>query len=440
MRQMTLFRSIFAAVLLATALLLAAFLIHSRRPNVEVAQPTAELVRASGKCASCHRDETPAIVAEYERSQHAKVGTTCLDCHQPVGDQVGTEHRGFMITSGVTALNCDQCHATQYREFLRSRHAAPAFAAVRGPEPFTDEQVAFAEQFHPGAVDRAPNDLAILEGEAAIASGCEACHSIGRPNPDGSIGTCTACHSRHMASVELARTPRTCGQCHMGPDHSQIEIYEESKHGVLFAIQGDEMNLAAKPMELTVEDMPVPTCSTCHMSGLEGLSPTHDVTERLSYWLFAAVSEKRPTYLQGQQEMKSMCMNCHTEGHTESFYERAEEVVVATNEKVREAQAIMQGLRDEGLLTPEPYDETIEFTYFDFWHYFGRTTKHGAFMGGADLVQWHGNYELLYKLVELKEAAAELRAPGHRAGTGATPSPAAPLTTQPTGEADGEGS
>jgi hydroxylamine dehydrogenase len=409
---MTTFRSVFVAVVIGTALLAGAFLVNSWRPAVEVAQPTPDLVRATGKCASCHREETPAIVAEYERSRHAGEGVTCLDCHQPVGVQVGEEHRGFTITMGVTALNCDECHATQYRQFLRSRHAAPAFAAVRGAEPFTEEQVAFAEQYHPGAVERPANALASLEGESAIASGCEACHSIGRPNADGSIGTCTACHSRHTASVGLARTPRTCGQCHMGPDHSQIEIYEESKHGVIYHAQEDEMNLAADPVELSVEDMPVPTCSTCHMSGLEGLSSTHDVTERLSYWLFADISERRPTYLQGQQEMKAMCMNCHTEQHTEAFYENAEEVVVATNARVREALAIIDGLREDGLLTPEPFDEPIEFLYFDFWHYFGRTAKHGAFMGGADFVQWHGNYELLYKLVELKEAAEELRERG----------------------------
>jgi hypothetical protein len=31
-------------------------------------------------------------------------------------------------------------------------------------------------------------------------------------------------------------------------------------------------------------------------------------------------------------------------------------------------------------------------------------------MGGADFVQWHGNYELVSKLSELKHAAAELDA------------------------------
>jgi hypothetical protein len=30
-------------------------------------------------------------------------------------------------------------------------------------------------------------------------------------------------------------------------------------------------------------------------------------------------------------------------------------------------------------------------------------------MGGADFVQWHGNYELLSHLVELKAEAARIR-------------------------------
>jgi hypothetical protein len=59
------------------------------------------------------------------------------------------------------------------------------------------------------------------------------------------------------------------------------------------------------------------------------------------------------------------------------------------------------------------------------WHYDGRTAKHGAFMGGADFVQWHGAYELTSKLAELKSRAAEIErakgeSPGH-AGTGALP-------------------
>ena len=70
----------------------------------------------------------------------------------------------------------------------------------------------------------------------------------------------------------------------------------------------------------------------------------------------------------------------------------------------------MKSLREEGLLTETAFDEPVEFLYFDLWHYYGRTAKHGAFMGGADFVQWHGNYELLLKMTELKKIAGELRA------------------------------
>ena len=285
---------------------------------------------------------------------------------------------------------------------------------MRGAARLSADQIAFGERYHPGAVDRPPNVLAVLEGPAAIQTGCLGCHDIGTPNADGSIWSCTECHSRHSTSIALAREPQTCGQCHMGPDHSQLEIYNESKHGVLFNAQRASMNLGADPKQLTTADMPIPTCATCHMSGLDGLKVTHDTTERLSYWLFAEVSEQRPGYLSGQTEMQETCLKCHASTNVTRFYADAEAVVSATNDIVRETQELMADLRSEGLLTPEPFDEAIEFLHFDFWHYFGRTAKHGAFMGGADFVQWHGNYELLLKRTDLEEMADALRASGGR--------------------------
>jgi hypothetical protein len=242
-----------------------------------------------------------------------------------------------------------------------------------------------------------------------MASGCEQCHSVGKPNPDGTVGTCTACHTRHTSSVEIARLPRTCGQCHMGPDHSQIEIYEESKHGVMFNAQERLLNLSAEPKNLTTRDMFVPTCATCHMSGLNGIGITHDPSERLSYYLANAISEKRPNYAAAQAKMKQVCAQCHTPTIVDPVYERAEKTVQATNEKVSGAKALVDGLRNEGVLSGPPFSQPIDFVYFDFWHYDGRTAKHGAFMGGADFVQWHGNYPMLRKTAELKAMADELR-------------------------------
>lgn len=72
----------------------------------------------------------------------------------------------------------------------------------------------------------------------------------------------------------------------------------------------------------------------------------------------------------------------------------------------------MDRLYAGGKLTKTPFDEPIEYLYFDMWHYDGRTARHGAFMGGADFVQRHGAYQLTAKLTELRAAPLQnLRQP-----------------------------
>ncbi|MDE3063298.1 MAG: nitrate reductase [Acidobacteriota bacterium] len=403
------FRSVFIAVTVAFGLILGAFLVNRARPRVETEQPTSDYVLASGKCAECHARLQYSVVHEYEMSAHAKKGVNCLDCHQPGPGQKKLDHHGFVIATHLTAGNCRSCHEGIYQEFLRSRHAAPSWAAIYGEKGLSPEQVTFSEQYQPGGTKRPPHPFVTAEGSSAMASGCEQCHSIGKPNDDGTIGTCTECHARHTSSVALARLPSTCAQCHMGPDHSQIEIYNESRHGVMFAAQEKLLKLDANPKTLTTRDMFVPTCATCHMSGINGLKVTHDPSERLSWYLANAISTKRPNYLQAQTNMKQVCEQCHTAALIDRVYTQADQVVASTNAKVQSAQAIMDGLHKDGILTGPPFSNPIDFTYFDLWHYDGRTSKHGAFMGGADFVQWHGNYGLLQKTVELQHDADELR-------------------------------
>ncbi|MGA9069581.1 MAG: multiheme c-type cytochrome [Terracidiphilus sp.] len=403
------FRSVFIAVTVAFALILGAFLVNRARPKVETEQPTADFVRASGKCAECHARLQYSVVHEYEMSAHAKKGITCLDCHQPADGQQKKDHHGFVISTHLTAGNCRSCHEGIYQEFLHSRHAAPSWAAIYGEKGLSPEQVAFSEQYQPGGTKRPPHPFVNAEGGAAMISGCEQCHAVGKPNDDGTIGTCTNCHSRHTSSVALARRPSTCGQCHMGPDHSQIEIYDESKHGVMFAAQERLLKLDADPKTLSTRDMFVPTCATCHMSGINGLKVTHDPSDRLGWYLANPVSDRRPNYLRAQTNMKQVCTQCHTQALVDRVYSQAEQVVANTNVKVTDAKAIVDGLRKDGSLTGPPFSNPIDFTYFDLWHYDGRTSKHAAFMGGADFVQWHGNYGLLQKTVALKHDAEELR-------------------------------
>ncbi len=112
----------------------------------------------------------------------------------------------------------------------------------------------------------------------------------GRVDPDGSIGTCTACHDAHMFSIAQARHPWTCGRCHLGYDHPQIEIYEESAHGNIENAYGKYWNWEHLPWRVGV-DFIAPTCATCHMSTIAVVYPngtehivvkgTHDLEARL---------------------------------------------------------------------------------------------------------------------------------------------------------------
>jgi hypothetical protein len=403
------FRSVFLAVVIAFGLIIAAFLVNRARPQVQVEQPTAAMVEASGKCAECHARTQYSIVHEYEMSDHAKHGVTCLDCHQPAKGQKSIDHHGFVISAQMTSGNCRSCHENAYRQFLESGHAAPAWSAVHGKHGLSPEEIAFSEKHDPGGIANAPNPLALPEGHVAVTGGCNQCHSIGKPNSDGTIGSCIDCHSPHAASISLARMPSTCGQCHMGPDHSQMEIYTESKHGVMFAAYHNQLKMSVAPAKLTTRDMWIPTCATCHMSGLNGIGYTHNVTARLSWYLAAPITTRRPDYVTAQSRMKQVCSQCHTRATIDRVYKQAEEQVAVTNSRVQAAQQVMNGLQKQGLLAGPPFTHAIEFTYFNMWHYDARTSKHGAFMGGADFVQWHGNYELLHATMELKHEAAALR-------------------------------
>ena len=73
--------------------------------------------------------------------------------------------------------------------------------------------------------------------------------------------------------------------------------------------------------------------------------------------------------------------------------------------------------KQQGLLTAEPFDEPIDFTYFELWHHWGRTAKFGVWMQGPDYTQWHGVYELLSDLAELQGDGGDKLEAGQRRGS-----------------------
>jgi hydroxylamine dehydrogenase len=255
------------------------------------------------------------------------------------------------------------------------------------------------------APDSARNALYALEGPQVTEFACKACHSIGLPAADGSVGQCQKCHLRHEFSLEQVRKPDTCSNCHIGPDHPQWEIYQESPHGLMYLTNGSTWNWSAETGTLKVTDFPAPTCAICHMSGFGASGTTHDVGDRLTWFLFAQTSERRPAWQDNKTRMQTVCLQCHNSNFVQNYYAKADLAVDQVNKWIAESDAIMKPLNDKKLLTDVQFDVPIKFTYFETWHHWGRTTKFGTWMQGPDYTQWHGAYEVLHSLSELRQEA-----------------------------------
>ncbi|MBN2500966.1 MAG: hypothetical protein JXB38_09340 [Anaerolineales bacterium] len=368
------------------------------------------LAGSNDECVVCHERTTPGIVQQYGVSTMAAAEVSCRQCHEVARDYPGAvEHEGAFVLQSPTTAQCATCHETEVAQFNQSRHGLPAYIAYAGAQDLPPDHLALYESIPEGTFnpDRSRNDIYHLEGPDVTRFTCEVCHDIGKPAEDGSVGQCQKCHLRHEFSLEQVRKPETCNACHIGPDHPQYEIYVESPHGIAYATNSEHWNWDAEPGTLTVEDFPAPTCAVCHISGFGGTGTTHDVGDRLTWYLFAPVSERRPAWQDNQTRMQTVCGECHNDDYIDEFYEDGDLLVAAVNDWVLESREIIKPLQENGLMTDEPFDQPIDFTFFDLWHHWGRTTKFGAWMQGPDYSQWHGAYEVLRELAELQAIVDE---------------------------------
>jgi len=397
-------------VVLGFALIMLA--IGGSRASMPAAEQRVDaLANSTDQCVVCHRRTTPGIVSQYGHSTMAAAEVTCRDCHEVSADYPGAvEHEGTYVLNQPTTAMCQTCHTQEVAQFEQSRHGLPAYVAFAGSADLSPELLAQYESIPEGqfAPDRSRNALFAIEGPDLTPFACESCHNIGRPAADGSVGQCWKCHIRHEFSLEQARKPETCNACHIGPDHPQWEIYQESPHGIAYMTMGHTWNWEAEAGTLTVVDFPAPTCATCHFSGFGASGTTHDTGDRLTWFLAAPISERRPGWQDNMIRMQNVCLECHNQNFISSFYASADRATEAVNALVEEGNDIMNPLREAGLLTDAPFDQPIDFTYFELWHHWGRTAKFGIWMQGPDYTQWHGVYEMLSDLAELRELSAEL--------------------------------
>jgi len=354
---------------------------------------------AAGKCMTCHKDKSPGLYKQWYTSSHAEHGVTCINCHGAQrGDKDAFMHEGALIATLVTPKDCGNCHEKEAKEVQASYHATAGkildskdayLAHVAGGKPVA---VAGCENCHGGVVKIDAKSPNMLSKDSWPNAG------IGRINPDGSLGSCTPCHTRHAFSKKQARQPEACSKCHLGPDHPQKEVYEESKHGNAYYTHKDEMNLGADRWVVGVDYYEAPTCATCHMSATPTSAVTHDVGKRLSWTLRPPISKHKDNWKQKRENMEKVCVNCHGKSFADGHYYQFDALVRLYNEKfAKPATEIMKIVRSKKLMeNPAAFSNELEWAYWELWHHEGRRARHGAAMMGPDYTWWHGIYDVAH--------------------------------------------
>ncbi|MHC5082980.1 MAG: multiheme c-type cytochrome, partial [Planctomycetota bacterium] len=360
------------------------------------------------ECIDCHAKESVGIVADWADSRHAHINVTCLDCHAAGAADADVSKAHFEydktpVSTIVSPRDCSRCHPSEAAEYAKSKHAN-TMEIMWKLDPWMNDG---------------------MNNEIERVTGCQHCHGsvvkitdgkfdpgtwpnvgVGRVNPDGSLGSCSSCHTRHKFSVVEARKPEACGQCHLGPDHPQIEIFEESKHGAIYHAEGDDWKWDSAPGTWTPGvDYRTPTCSVCHMSEVNGVAASHDVTERLA-WETQAPLTVRPADFKPmpakndwkveRAKMEKVCLACHSPAWTKGHFDHFDKAVENYNENYfKPMKKLVDQLYAKKLLSKDKnLDEQLEYEFYELWHHEGRRARFGAAMMAPDYAWWHGFYEL----------------------------------------------
>ncbi len=352
------------------------------------------LSKESKACVECHLELNPGIVKPWQESKMGKANVGCYECHKAnKGEKDAFEHEGALISVIVSPKDCAQCHKKEVDEMTNSYHAK-ANKFTGSLDNVLGRLVTGEANFDLGCAQCHGSDVEV-EKNGRLSSGTWPNTGIGRLNPDGSNGSCIACHQRHHFSVKQAREPKTCGKCHQGPDHPQIEIYELSKHGIAYAAFKDEMNMGKSDWVLGKDYVQAPTCSTCHMGKTRELANTHDVGARISWTLRPKVSKKLANWEKKRADMQKVCSECHQENWINGFYLQFDRYVNLYNDKfAKPAMSIMGFLKKEKITDATPFNEQVEIDFWHLWHHEGRRGRHGAAMHAPDWSHWHGIYEV----------------------------------------------
>ncbi|MFO8083350.1 MAG: multiheme c-type cytochrome [Desulfobacterales bacterium] len=436
---------------------------------------------ATQDCLDCHESIHPGIVQDWLKSRHAaitpgqalteknlslkvssknvpkqylNVAVGCAECHTGrTKTHADTfDHNDYDVHTVVSPNDCAVCHSQEAEQYSKNIMSY-AFTNL-------DNNLLYQDLQHSILGKPIMKDGALILEQASAETREEACYychgtkiqvkgsetrdtvmgemefpvlagwpnqGVGRVNPDDSRGSCAACHTRHAFSIEMARKPYTCKECHVGPDVPAFKVYSSSKHGNIFSSLEKNYNFSIVPWTIG-EDFQAPTCAACHISLLTNTDGevvaerTHTVSNRLSWRIFGLIyahpqpkdpdttkirnksNLPLPTDFEGgfasdflidkdemtrrTNTMQGICLSCHAENWVESHWARYENTIKETNDKTRTATQLMLQIWDAGYakgpsLGKSPWDEAVEKKWADVWLFFSNTTRFASAMGGG---------------------------------------------------------
>lgn len=463
--------------------------------NMTLMSQNMPVSEETSACIECHETVTPGIVEDWKTSRHAQTTLEeafsldhlsrrisveslpesansvigCYECHSLNTDvhKDSFDHFDFKINVVVSPDDCKKCHPAEVKQYSGSKkaHAVdnlelnPVFSALVKStislSGYSDGKINLEEMSRH------------TKGET-----CLACHGteitvkgmrtlqtelgeievpdllnwpnqgVGRKNPDGSFGACTACHPRHSFSIETARKPYTCSQCHLEPDVPAYNIYKESKHGNIFSSEKEKWNWDEVPWKVG-KDFKSPTCASCHNSlvvkndGEIVVERTHDFGSRLWVRIFGQIySHNQPengrTYeiknkdglplpvsfageeasdflitdkiaAERKNSMETLCKTCHGGTWVEKNFERFENTLKESDEMVKTATEIMSDIWEKGIENKDnPFDEEAEKLWVRQWLFYANSVRYASAMMGPDYAAFkNGWWEMQQTIVRM---------------------------------------
>ncbi|AOY59846.1 conserved uncharacterized protein [Desulfococcus multivorans] len=483
--------------------LIIAFILLPPSIGLSARAPVSEATEA---CLGCHSSLHPGIVEEWQKSRHARVAPRdalrekpiarrisatdipdrlkyvsvgCAECHTLRVEHHADAfiHNEVEIHVVVSPRDCAVCHVTEADEYAENIMAHARGNLVDNPV-FQDLQLSIIGtpvmsdagiRYEPADADTRAEACEYCHGTRLVHKGMETRNTdmgemefpridgwpnqgVGRINLDGSLGSCAACHTRHAFSIEAARKPYTCGECHVGPDVPAYKVYTASKHGNIFSAAGADWDFAAVPWTIG-KDFTAPTCGACHMSllvntdGQTVVQRTHAMSDRLAWRIFGlpfshphprrpetSIIRNRdglplPTDFDGtpasefliaplEQEtrnrtLQAVCLGCHGKAWVDGHWKRFENTLETTDRDILTATRLMEEIWARGYAQglaqqASPFDEAIERTWCDSWLFYANTVRFASAMaGGGDFgVFADGRYQLSRRIRELADELA----------------------------------